>query len=212
MTATFAIPATTFVLRHILQQRLNAAYGALTAPTVSVEPLPRPQSNTPANPANAQPEAPGLYLFMYLAGPNPSWRNMYEPHMDSSGAPTGPAPLAVDLHYMLAATGAGLDREALLGIGMATLTRNALLPRPMIQAILTSFSVPPVPTELMQRLPGEPLFDKASQPEQIKLSQTQADPDLATKLWSSLQSPLRPSAFFLATTIFLDFGDSFPEP
>ena len=36
MTARFAIPATTFVLREIVQRQVNQSYGALTAPTVSV--------------------------------------------------------------------------------------------------------------------------------------------------------------------------------
>ncbi len=116
MTVHFAIPATTFVLRALIEARLKVAYGGFTPPKVSVEPPPRP----PASPAAAAPAEPaGLVLFMYQAGQNPAWRNMYDPHVAASGIRTGPAPLVLDLHYLLAATGADLEREVLLGVGMS---------------------------------------------------------------------------------------------
>jgi Pvc16 N-terminal domain len=211
VTAHFAIPATTFVLREVLQRRIALAYGTFTAPTVSVEPPPRP----PATPANggpvAQTEPAGLHLFLHHVGVNPAWRSTYEPHVDSRGQRQGPSPLALDLHYLLAATGADLEREVLLGLGVTALNRHGIVPRPLIQSILGSITVPSPPTSLLDTLTTEPLHDRARQPEQITVSQAPVDVDLSTKVWSALQSPMRPSAHFLVTTVFLDVGDTYPE-
>lgn len=197
MSAHFAIPATTFVLRAILEARLKAAYGTFTAPTVSIEPPPRPPAGANGTPA---PEAAGLILYLHHAGANPAWRNMYEPHVDSSGAPLSRPPLVLDLHYMLAAQGLDLEREAVLGIGMSAFHRNGIVPRPMIASILDPIVVPPNPTRLMETLTGEPLDEQL---ESITIAQQPVDMDLSTKLWSALQSPLRPAAFYLVTTVFL---------
>jgi len=209
MTAHFAIPATTFVLREILQRRVKAAYGAFAAPTVSIEPPLRPPA-TPANGTPSQPEPAGLHLFLHHAGPNPAWRNMYEPHVDGLGRRQGPSPLALDLHYLLAATGADLEREVLLGLGITALTRHGIVTRPLIHAILSAIAVPQPPTRLLDSLTAEPLDDPAQQPEQITVSQAPVDVDLSTKIWSALQSPMRPCAHFLVTTVFLDVEETFP--
>lgn len=209
MSAHFAIPATTFVLKAIIEARIKAAYGAFAPPKVTVEPPPRPPATPPVG---AQPESPGLILYMHHAGANPAWRNMYDPRLDSQGAPIGKAPLVLDLHYVLAATGVDLEREALLGIGMSAFHRNGIVSRPMIQAILSAIPVPAVPVKFMDSLTGEPLFDPASQVEQITVSQQAVDIDMSTKLWSALQSPIRPCAYYLVTTIFLDTGEVFADP
>lgn len=202
MSAHFAIPATTFVLRAILEARLKAAYGAFTPPKVSVEPPPRPPSGNgpPAEPA-------GLILYLHHAGPNPAWRNMYEPQVDSAGKRQTDVPLVLDLHYMLAAQGLDLEREAVLGIGMSAFHRNGVIGHKMIASILDPVTVPAMPTKLMDTLTREPLKDPANQPESITISQQPIDIDHSTKIWSALQSPHRPCAFYLVTTVFLDTGE-----
>ncbi|MDD7942422.1 Pvc16 family protein [Actinomycetospora lutea] len=209
MSAHLAIPATTFVLRGIVQERVGLAYGTvLTAPTVSVEPPPRP-AVTPAggNGAQTQPEPPGLYLFLHSVSPNPALRNAWEPHLGPDGARTGRSPLALDLQYVLAATGADLEREALLGLGIVALTRFGVVPRPKITSILTAQVPPDPPQRLLDALPGEPLDQQLTQ---ITVTQLPADVDLSTKLWSALQSPMRPAAHFLVTTVILDVEETIP--
>lgn len=213
MTAHFAIPATTFVLREIIQSRIALAYGSFTPPAVSVEPPPRP----PATPAGAtpaaQPEPAGLYLFMHHVALSAAWRNVHEVQLkpeegQTQGARIGASPLAVDLHYMLAATGADLEREVLLGLGIAALNHRAIIPRSLIRSILGAIAPPDTPTRLLDRLTSEPLHEPESQPQRITVSQAPVDVDMSTKIWSSLQSPMRPCAHFLVTTVFLDPGDS----
>ncbi|MEV6055677.1 Pvc16 family protein [Streptomyces sp. NPDC052107] len=217
MTAHFAIPATTFVLQDIIQRRIKAAYGHLTAPTVSVEPPPRPPATPAGTVPTPQPEPAGLYLFLHHVALNAAWRNMHEVRLEpeepgkTEGPQVGPSPLAVDLHYMLAATGADLEREVLLGLGIAALNRRGIVPRSLIRSILSGIEVPRSPTRLLDYLTAEPLHDPDSQPQRITVSQMPVDVDLSTKIWSSLQSPMRPCAHFLVTTVFLDLGDS-PSP
>jgi Pvc16 N-terminal domain len=199
MSAHFAIPATTFVLRAILEARLKAAYGTFTPPRVSIEPPQRPPA---ANGARA--EGAGLILYLHHAGPNPAWRNMHEPRVDSAGDRVTDPPLVLDLHYMLAAQGADLEREAVLGVGMSAFHRNGVIGHKMIHAILNP--IVPGSATLMDKVTGEPLDDPAHQPESITISQQPVDIDHSTKIWSALQSPHRPCAFYLVTTVFLDTG------
>jgi hypothetical protein len=210
MSAHFAIPATTFVLKSIIEARLKIAYGAFTPPKVSIEPPPRPPQ--PPMQGAPQPEPTSLILFLHHAGPNPAWRNMYDPHVDPSGARVSKSPLVLDLYYMLAATGADLERETLLGVGMSALHRDAIVPRPMIQALLSAVAPPAHPTHLMDTLTTEPLADPDNQPESITISQQPIDFTMSTNMWSAFHSPLRPCAYYIATTIFLDTGETYPEP
>lgn len=206
MSAHFAIPATTFVLRSILEARLKAAYGTFSPPRVSVEPPPRP----PAGPAAGTPaEAPGLNLYLHHAAPNAAWRNMYDPAVDSGGRVLVRPPLVLNLHYLLAAQGVDLEREVVLGVGMSAFHRNGIIPRPMITAAFAAVPplAPPAATKLIEMLTGEPLDKPANQLESITVSQQPLDVDLSTKIWSALQSPLRPCAFYLVTTVFLDTGE-----
>ncbi|NYT32041.1 DUF4255 domain-containing protein [Rhizobium sp. WYCCWR 11128] len=206
MTAHFAVPATTFVLKALCEARLKAAYGNFPAPSVKLEPPPRP---APTSGAGGQPEAAALYLFLHHAAQNPAWRNMHEPTVNSLGQRTDAPPLVLDLYYLLFATGADLEREVLFSLGLTAFRRNGIIPRPMIQAILGAIAVPANPTKLLETLTAEPLHDPASQPEQITISQEPYDLDRSTKLWSALQAPLRPTALFQVTSLFLDIPQQF---
>jgi hypothetical protein len=206
MTAHFAIPATTFVLRAIIEDGLTKAYGALgPPPPVLVAPPPR-QDNGPAAPP---PEPTQVILFLYHVQPNPAWRNMFDPTMDSSGNRSSKAPLALDLHYIVAATGPDLERETVFGTAVYALHRTGIVSRPLIHAILTSVAAPAVPTKLMDLLTTEPLNQQI---EQITVSHQALDADMLSRMWTAFQSPFRPSAGFLVTTVFLERPETFPLP
>ncbi len=214
MSAGLAIPATTTVLRAILMARLRTSYGSMRVPPVLIAPPP-PRSAVPATELAAQQppvEEAALHLFLYHASPNASLRNRFDPGMDSAGQRIARVPLVLDLHYLLAASGADLEREALLGIALHAFHRNAILPRPMIESLLATSTAPDDPTRLTDLIPDEPLFQREHQPQQITLSPLPADLDALTKLWSALQSPLRPSALFLVTTVFLDNDEPVTPP
>ncbi|MFN9644018.1 MAG: Pvc16 family protein [Cyanobacteriota bacterium] len=205
MTAQFAIPATTFVLKALCDRRIAAAYAPFNAPPVKLEPPPRPG---PTPPTGSPPEAAALHLFLHHAAQNPTWRNMHEPSMDALGAKTAPAPLVLDLHYLMFATGADQEREVLFGLGLMAFRRYGIVPRPLIQSLLAAVTVPQNPTNLLQTLTNEPLYDPAQQPEQITIAQEPYDLDRSTKLWSALQAPLRPTALFQVTALFLEVPET----
>ncbi|WP_447761933.1 DUF4255 domain-containing protein [Sphingopyxis panaciterrae] len=213
MSARFAIPATSFVLKALIDADLASAYSGFAAPKVSVAPPPRPNAGPApaAAGANAQPEVAQLYLYLHHVAPNAAYRSMALPYVETSGETSTKMPLVLDLHYMLAATGADLERETLLGIGMAALHRQAIVERSKVAALLGAVSIPANPTKLMERLTSEPLANPANHPEQIKISQHPLDIDMSTKLWSALQSPIRPTAYYLVTTTFLETDDSQPD-
>lgn len=208
MSAHYAIPATSFVLKAVIERALAAVYGPATSPPpVSIAPPPR------ADPAGggrgAAPEPTSVLLFLYHVAPNAAWRNNFDPVIDSSGVRIARTPLVLDLHYIVAATGADLEREAVFGVALHALNRARIIPRDLIKNILTSVVVPPPPAPLMARLASEKLWE---QYEQITLSQLSLDADTLSRLWTAFQSPFRPSAGILATTVFLDTEEEFPAP
>lgn len=211
MSEALAIPATTLVLKLLIEKRLKVAYGpGLTPPAVSTAPPPQ-RSAAPAGPGPTPPaEAAGLYLFLHHVTPNPAWRNMYDPHVGFDGKRTGPAPVVLDLSYMVAAQGADLEREALLGTAVSALTRNAIVPRNLVTSLLGSVSVATPAVTILDDVPKAPLADPNHQLESLTIAQSPIDIDMSTKLWSALQSPLRPSAFFTVTTVFLEVDETFP--
>jgi hypothetical protein len=207
MTAHFAIPATTFVLRAIIEDALTKAYGALgTPPPVVVAPPPPRQDNGPAAPP---PEPTQVILFLYHVQPNPAWRNIFDPTMDSAGNRSSRAPLVLDLHYIVAATGPDLERETVFGSAVYALHRTGIVSRPLIKAILSSVAPPAPPTKLMDLLTTEPLDQQI---EQITVSHQALDADMLSRMWTAFQSPFRPSAGFLVTTVFLERTETFPAP
>ncbi len=205
MSVQFSIPATSFVLKALIEEQIKQAYGGLTAPKVSIAPPPRP----PAPGAGGdQPEQASLILYMHHAGPNPAWRNLEVPYVETDGTQVTKTPLVLDLQYLVAALGSDLEREALLGIAMVAFHRNGIVKRAKVKAILDAVTVPGSPTKLMESLTTEPLDDPLQYPESIKIGQQPVDIDMSTKLWSALQSPIRPSAYYLVTTTVLDTGDA----
>lgn len=112
---------------------------------------------------------------------------------------------------MLAATGSGLEREVLLGTGMFALHNVGILSRPLIASVLHGVAASESGS-FMDGLYAEPLDTPESQPEEISISQEPVDVDQATKLWSALQSPLRPSAFYKVQAVFLVPDEAYPDP
>ena len=210
MSVPFAVPATTFVLKGLIEARLKTTYGSHTPPPVTIAPPPRPAATNAVN-GTTPAEAAGLILYLYQAGPNTAYRNQFEPHVTSQGARRAPSPLVLDLHYMLAATGSGLEREVLLGTGMFALHNVGILSRPLIASVLHGVAASESGS-FMDGLYAEPLDTAESQPEEISISQEPVDVDQATKLWSALQSPLRPSAFYRVQAVFLVPDEAYPDP
>lgn len=213
MSARFAIPATTYVLKSMIEDELKAAYNPKVPPGVLIAPPPRPAPASGAGGAGpaADKEASAVYLYMHHVAPNGAYRSMAVPYQEDDGGLSTRTPLVLDLHYLLAATGAGLERETLLGLAMTAFHRRSIVERADVFAILDATPPPSPSQDPMDQLTGEPMWDVGQHPESIKISQNPLDIDMSTKLWSALQSPIRPSAYYLVTTTFLDTEVSAPD-
>ena len=140
MTTAYGLAAVTATLRALLndgivEHNLNGILSGL----VGVSALP-PDRVIPASGL----EPTQLNLFLHRVSANPAWRNEGLPARDASGRHRlANAPLALDLHYLLSAYGAGeLHTEILLGYAMQWLHERSVLTREAIQAALTPSPLP----------------------------------------------------------------------
>lgn len=98
MSARFAIPATSFVLKALIDADLTSAYTGFAAPKTSIAPPPRPAAASAQNGAGpaVQPEASGLYLFMHHVAPNAAYRSLSLPYVETSGVASIKMPLVLE--------------------------------------------------------------------------------------------------------------------
>lgn len=197
MTASLAIAATSEVLRYIVLDALVRAEQLLgvATPKVTLGPPPRPPVN---GPGNGVAEAPSINLFLHHVTPNPAWRNMHSPERDCHGRRLNNAPLVLDLHYLLSANGADMEREIFLGAALHALHQAGIVPAVLIRAALTGLGGLQNPQNAIARA------DLADQIERLTVTHQALDIDAITKIWTATQVPYRPSAGYLVTTVFLE--------
>ncbi|MFT3718293.1 Pvc16 family protein [Pseudorhodoferax sp.] len=196
MSTALAIAGVTAVLRDLLADGLAArnVAGVLGA-SVGVSVL-APDRVVAANAA----EASQLNLFLYLATPNPGWRNAALPSLDGSGrARLTDPPLALDLHYLLSAySGGDLHAEVLLGHAMQLLHETPVLSRAAVRAALTP---PPGPGNALADALAE--AGLAEQIELVKITPAVQNAEEMSKLWTATQSHLRPSAAYTVSVVLI---------
>jgi hypothetical protein len=194
MSAALAIAATSEVLRFLVNDALTRAAADLqfVAPQVSTGAPPRP------NPADGA-DAPAVNLFLHHTSPNPAGRNIMGPARDAQGRRLNNAPLILDLHYLLSAHGPETLREIGLGSAMHALHQAGIVPRELIRRVLKALETNPDASK--QAVARSRLADQI---ESLTISAQSLDLDAITKIWTATQSPYRPSAGILVTTVFLE--------
>ncbi len=207
MTAALAIAASSEVLRFIIEDAMVRAGQALNfaPPPTTIGPPPRP----PQTNGGGQPlaETASVNLFLHRVTPNPAWRNLNAPERDRQGRRLNNAPLVLDLHYLLSAHGFDIDREIGFGTALHALHQAAIVPVELVRLALRSLANNANP--LRKILAGEGL---ASQIERLTITPETLDVDAATKIWNAAQSPYRPSAGYLVTTVFLEDARPATQP
>lgn len=148
---------------------------------------------------------PRLNLFLHQATPNAAWRNMGLPSRAADGARISNPPLALDLHYLVTAYGAGdLQAEVLLGYAMQLLHETPVLTR---DAIRTALNPPSAPVDggllpsVYQALRATEL---AEQYEQIRITPAPMNTEEMSKLWSALQAHYRPTASYQVSVVLIE--------
>ncbi|MEO6421288.1 MAG: DUF4255 domain-containing protein [Candidatus Nitrotoga sp.] len=202
MSSALAIAGVTAVLRDLLNDGLiNQDATGVLGVTVSVSAGPPDR----VIPANGGAESSQLNLFMYHVTPNSGWRNERFPTLDVSGNQRlSNAPLALNLHYLLSAHGSeDLHGEILLGYAMQLLHGMPILSRKAIRKALDP-SPPIGGTALPSALKALADSGLENQIELIKITPEYLNTEELSKLWTSTQSHLRPTAAYMASVVLIE--------
>jgi hypothetical protein len=217
MSNALALAATTAVIRRTLsdgiaQALADPAYAGLSgilgtgsgtagAPLITSVP--------PDRIIGSATEPTQLNLFLYEVTYNAGYANTALPVRNGQGQRLSAPPLALDLHYLLSAYGAGdLVPEILLGLAMQLLHVTPVLTRNLIRRVFTP-PPPPPPPPVMVLLATAGLDEQI---EVIKLSphpmvksrpQAMTSDDLSD-MWSAFQNGYRLSTAFLATVVLIE--------
>ncbi|MGV8986159.1 MAG: DUF4255 domain-containing protein [Cypionkella sp.] len=205
MSNALAIAGVTAVLKDLLNDGLiNANMDTLGQFTVTAMP---PDRLEPAegNPPNR------LNIYLWNATRNAAWSNERLPARSASGERLDSPWLALDLSYILTATGSeDLNAEILLGYGMQILHETPVLTRSAIRTSLGG-GVPAVDAALLPpALQFLAAADLADQFEQIRITMMIPDPDrpkqieAMSNIWSAFSAPLRASALYQVSCVLIE--------
>lgn len=199
MSNALALAGVTAVLQDLLNDGLiNANVDALQFQVTA-----QPPDRLVRREETDEPLANRLNLFLYRVTPNTGWVNERLPSRNRAGTVVDRPYLALDLSYLLTAFGADdLQAEVLLGYGMQLLHETPVLDRERIRTSLT----PARPDAALLPAPFSSLDADAlaDQYEQIRLSPWHHDTEEMSRLWSSLNVSMRPSATYQATAVLIE--------
>lgn len=204
MSNALALASVTAVLMDLLNDGLaNANLDAMGPIAVTAEPPDRVSAE--------DPRTNRLNIYMWHATRNAAWSAERLPSRDHQGDRLDSPFLALDLHFILTATGAEtLNAEIILGYGMQVLHETPVLTRAAVRAALGGVT-PPVDASLLPAgLQSILASDLADQFEQIRI--TPAVPDTGTpmqlegisNLWSAFSAPLRASALYQVSCVLIE--------
>jgi hypothetical protein len=150
------------------------------------------------------PEAPpSLNLFLYRTTRNLGWAEAALPWFDSNGTRLTNPPLALDLHYLLTAYGAGdFQAEILLGYAMHLLHERPVLDRAAIRRALDPS--PLGPSILPPAFQALTASDLADQVDSVTITDESLDTEEMARLWSAIQTHYRPTTAYLATVVLIE--------
>jgi Pvc16 N-terminal domain len=208
MSNALSIAAVTAVLKDLLENGLVKDAIAISVGDVIVTALP-PDRISVGGDERAQLN---LFLYQITQNRNADWVSQdfrsKQPRQIIESRSTNP-PLALDLHYLLTAYGAkDFQAELLLGYAMQLLHRIPVLTRNTIEASLKSASTVNTSSILSQALGTVSISDLAGEIGQIKICPEFFSMEDTSKLWSSLQTPYRPSAAYQASMVCINSYDA----
>ena len=204
MSSALAVAATTSVLKGLLNHvavddDVTGIVGDVTISALAPD-LIATENSAPSR----------LNLFLYEVTPNLGWRNVGLRSHDDRGERLSNPPLALDLRYLLTAYGAqDFHAEALLAAGMQRLHETPVLTRQAIRDALTPLAAGgALPAELAALASSE----LAEQIEQIKICLHFLSLEDASKLWSVLKVPYRPSVGYQVSVVLIEGKRSVRSP
>lgn len=205
MSNALALASVTAVLMDLLNDGMaDADLDTMGPINVTAQPLDR---ITDADTADSN----RLNVYMWNATRNTGWANERLPARNADGARLDSPYLALDLHFILTATGTeDLNAEILLGYGMHVLHQNPVLTRDAIRSALGG-TTPPVDASLLPAAFQAILSsDLADQFEQVRITPAQPDHEHSmqleglSNLWSAFSAPLRASALYHVSCVLIE--------
>jgi len=199
MSSALVLAASTAILRHLLENGLvERGVTETLGGDVQVT------AQAPDRVKAGAEERPQLNLFLYhveTRGINPASR--YAPEDAQPGTP-----LVLELHYLMTAYGAqDFHTEVLLGCGMELLHRNPILRNPAVRRILAAISAPEDGRTVPPPLASLGASALPEQMDELRIWANEMSHENMANLWSSLQTPYRPTRSYKVTVTLTDgFG------
>ena len=196
MSNALAIAATTATLRDVLQVGMTAldvddALGGNVVVSVDA-----PDLALAASEVNGADSC--LNLFLYNVVRNQGYSGNFPPERDSRGERTGNAVLGLDLYYLLTAYGVDdYHAEMLLGGAIQVLHDTPALGREAIRDALDPVTHVGLPAQLQDA-------GLADQFEYLKVSPVPMPTEEISRLWSSINSPYRPSTAYMVSVVLIE--------
>jgi hypothetical protein len=194
MSSALALASVTAVLKRLIENGLVAmGVTASLGSDATVSALPPDRIDVGTE------ERPQLNLFLYHVTPNTGMRRLER--SDGRAA----APLAIDLHYLLAAYGAqDYQIEILLGSAMQLLHGTPALKRDSIHAALQALSTQRQGDVLPAAVTALAASDLAERVEQLTICPQFLSGEEVSKLWSAFQARYRPSMAYKVSLVLID--------
>jgi hypothetical protein len=185
VSSELAIATVTRTLRRILEKEVKQKMGLANNDVIQnfhVTTLPPHKVRDTFKAENI------VNLFLYRTEINAAWRNHPLPSQTKPGE-NGPAPLALNLEYLISAYGEGEQEDIshyYLGAAMRVLNDCAIVPRKRLE----------------QELEG--LGRVHEQIENVRVAPRALSIEEMSKLWSIFQTQYRVSASYLVTVLLID--------
>ena len=155
-----------------------------------------PNDNVTAKPPDKAFEggpADQINLFLYQITPNAAWRNRDIPNQIRPGE-TSQQPLALNLHYLISASGAGddeIESHRWLGQAMSVLHDHVVLGRKEIKTVIES----------SRTLTKSDLHEQI---ERVRITPLSLSVEDLSKLWTTFTTPYRVSAAYAVSVVLIE--------
>ncbi|MDB2438593.1 DUF4255 domain-containing protein [Hellea sp.] len=196
MANALAIAAVTATLKDLLNDGvINGDLDALGQVDVSAQPPDQLITDTPKN---------GLNIYPWKVTHNTAYSNQDLPAYSSKGTRLKNARLALDIHYILTATGTkDLNAPILMGFGMQQMHETPILTSKALRRTLTS----PTGTVSPGILPAALIMlqgaDLAEQIESVRITPAKNENDELSKIWPAFNASLRLSALYQVSLVLI---------
>ena len=187
MSNVLSIAAVTATLKDLLENGLVSDAIVSSIGDVVVTALPPDRISVEAD------ERPQLNLFLYQISPNRNADWSSNTATKRSIDSRAPAPLTLDLHYVLTAYGAkDFQAELLLGFAIHLLYKIPVLTGDRIETALTNATKVSAANVFSQALSAISAAELAQKLGEIKISSEFFNLEETSRLWSVLQTHYRP--------------------